>query len=168
MASKTLRDMILEQKLICHLTYTTITFVSQYLIYRTYPADNFYILFGYVLGNFRNMPASLASKYQLKDFVDKDKESSIKKLDISVEDVVCVDVVNTDPLFGIVLNKEDDALTVRLLETLFDAHMHAYMIIDRLPATKILSTSSLRYMQSLSITTDYHQHEYICPRYAIC
>lgn len=115
------------------------------------------------------MPLSIAERYQLQDFAiectatDVDRQKSI----LSCDDVLCTEVKRSTPVFGSVKHVFGDVVTVGLLNSEYDSHMHAFRILGKLHTDTTVLISKLRYPMAMNIVQSYSGTSYICPRHVL-
>ena len=120
----------------------------------------------FVVGNFRNMPHTVAERYQLQDFA-KGQMVENSNVNVSSGDMLCIGFEQTEPVFGRVQALENGFATVGLVAAVYDYHMHAYEVIAELGDRRHVALSTLRYPLALALFKDIYGNAYICPRYVL-
>ena len=121
-------------------------------------------------GNHRNVPKTVARRYQLKAHSEQPLDinacSRIAKGDVIV---VGTCEVTGEPIFGLVdsLTENGAAYLCRLYETSFDAHYHAYRVsfIDK--ALVIVPADILVYKLPVGRVRNKLNVQYLCLRHTV-
>ena len=128
---------------------------------------SFFFFFFFTAGNFRNMPQTVAERYQLQDFALEQMLEVTNPNKVKEEDILCVEMQNADPVFGRVKSISGDMVTVAVMHTEFNYHMHAYEIKYESMTLHEALTTGLRYPMPISAFYDACGTRYVGPRHIL-
>ena len=123
-----------------------------------------------ILGNFMNIPKTVARRYQLKDHSDRPLDTGIE-IKICKGDSIVVDTcqVSGEPIFGLVDDYSDDgeSYICRLYVTNFVGHYHAYKVqyIER--TLVIVPRNHLVYKKPVGRVKTKQNVQYLCLRHSV-
>lgn len=117
-----------------------------------------------------NVPKTVAKRYQLKDFADRNEGLDFGKDKIKSGDTIAVDVcpVTGEPIFAVVDKRpESKTYICRLFETVFDNHYHAYRVQYVSTNQGVLRTNKLPYRLPVSRVRTHLNIQFIVLRHAV-
>lgn len=126
-------------------------------------------MYVFLLGNFRNMPLTIAERYQLQAFAANKLTLPTNTDYVKVDHVLCINIINDNPVFGKVTANNTNTISVMKLDSQYTYHMHSYEI-NRETAdngSEELVATNLRYQQPISVFTDIEGCRYVCPRHVL-
>lgn len=134
-------------------------------------------------GNFRNLPVTVAKRYQLKEYSDSKDEAhkitptskgvSVLGTEYQMGDYIVVGVCDNFgfPVFGKVqsMNVQGESLVFKcaVTDTRFNPHYHAHEVIHQTDKTVLITSCQLLYHLPASfLTTDSGLH-FLCIRHHV-
>lgn len=128
----------------------------------------------YFLGNFMNMPLTVAKRYQIKERADElDLENCDVNPKLGLGDVVVIGVcpVYGHPVFGKIVSFNEianrSAVTCQIFQAYFNSHYHAYEANCLTDVRKLVLISRLPYYLPATVVITEQGKFFFCVRHNI-